>query len=86
MIYNYSPKGVCSREFIIDIDNDIINEIKVIGGCSGNLQGIASLLKGMKIEDAIKKLKGIKCGMRDTSCPDQIARALESIIKDNGDV
>ena len=86
MIYNYSPKGVCSREFISDIDNGIINEIKVIGGCSGNLQGIASLLKGMKIEDAIKKLKGIKCGMRDTSCPDQIARALESIIKDNGDV
>lgn len=86
MIYNYSPKGVCSREFKIDIDNGIINEIKVIGGCSGNLQGIASLLKGMKIEDAIKRLKGIKCGMRDTSCPDQIARALESIIKDNGDV
>lgn len=83
MIYKYIPQGVCSREFIIDIDNEIINDIKVIGGCSGNLQGLSSLLKGMNIKEAIKKLKGIECGARKTSCPDQIAIALEKISNNN---
>ena len=73
----YKTEGVCSTEIIIDIDNDIIKNIEIINGCNGNLKGIASLLKGMNINDVIAKLKGIKCGYKDTSCPDQIAKALE---------
>lgn len=77
MEYRYKTEGVCSTEIIIDIDNDIIKNIEIINGCNGNLKGIASLLKGMNINDVIAKLKGIKCGYKDTSCPDQIAKALE---------
>ncbi len=78
MEYRYSPNGVCSTEMIFDIDkNDIVNNLKVIGGCNGNLKGISSLIKGMKIDDVISKLSGIKCGFRETSCPDQIAKALK---------
>ncbi len=73
MEYRYKTEGVCSTEIIIDIDNDIIKNIEIINGCNGNLKGIASLLKGMNINDVIAKLKGIKCGYKDTSCPDQIA-------------
>lgn len=78
MEYRYKTEGVCSTEIIIDIDNDIIKNIEIINGCNGNLKGIASLLKGMNINDVIAKLKGIKCGYKDTSCPDQIAKALEA--------
>lgn len=78
MEYRYSPNGVCSTEMIFDIDkNDIVNNLKVIGGCNGNLKGISYLIKGMKIDDVISKLSGIKCGFRETSCPDQIAKALK---------
>lgn len=77
MEYRYKTEGVCSTEIIIDIDNDIIKNIEIINGCNGNLKGIASLLKGMNINDVIAKLKGIKCGYKGTSCPDQIAKALE---------
>lgn len=81
--YTYKPSNVCSREFSFDIDNGIINSLSVIGGCNGNLQGISSLLKGMKVEEAIAKLEGIKCrGSRngETSCPDQIAKALKEYL------
>ena len=79
MRYTYTPKGVCSQQIILDVENEIVNEIEVIGGCDGNLKGIASLVKGMKVEDVINKLKGIKCGYKETSCPDQISKALEAL-------
>ena len=79
MEYRYRPQGVCSTEMIFDIDEttNTIRDLKVIHGCNGNLQGISSLIKGMKIEDIISKLSGIKCGFKSTSCPDQISKALE---------
>ncbi len=83
MRYTYTPTGVCSREFEIDLDDNKIKSIKVIGGCPGNTIGLAKLLEGMDVNEAISKLKGIKCGMRSTSCPDQIAKALEKIIEEN---
>ena len=83
MRYTYTPTGVCSREFEIDLDGNKIKSIKVIGGCPGNTIGLAKLLEGMDVNEAISKLKGIKCGMRSTSCPDQIAKALEKIIGKN---
>ncbi len=79
MEYSYKTKGTCSREIIIDVDGDTVNNVRFVGGCSGNTQGIASLVKGMKIDDVIKKCKNIDCAGRGTSCPDQLARALESI-------
>ena len=72
----YQPRGVCSRHMEIDGDNGIIQAVRVQGGCSGNLQGICSLLKGMKVEDAIARMEGIRCGSKATSCPDQLAQAL----------
>ena len=78
MEYRYNPNGVCSTEMIFDInENNIVKDLKVIGGCNGNLKGISSLSKGMKIDDIIVKLSDIKCGYKDTSCPDQIAKALK---------
>ena len=78
MEYRYNPNGVCSTEMIFDIDeNNVVKDLKVIGGCNGNLKGISSLIKGMKIDDIIVKLSDIKCGYKDTSCPDQIAKALK---------
>ena len=77
MQYRYKPQGVCSTEIIIDIENDIIQDLQVIGGCHGNLQGIAKLVKGMRVHEVISKIKGIDCRGRGTSCPDQIAKALE---------
>ena len=79
MEYRYRPQGVCSTEIIIEVENNIIKNLQVANGCNGNLNGIASLVKGMTIDDVISRLKGIKCGMKGTSCPDQIAKALEKI-------
>ena len=84
MKYRYNPNGVCSTEMIFDIDkNNVINNLKVVGGCNGNLKGICSLIKGMKIDDVISKLSDIKCGFKETSCPDQIAKALKEYKKRN---
>ena len=85
MEYRYEPKGVCSVEMIFDIDTEkkIINDLKVIGGCNGNLKVISSLIKGMKIEDVIEKLSGIECGFKKTSSPDQIANALKQLKIEN---
>lgn len=77
MIFKYRPEGVCSQEMIIDIEDNIVKDLKVIGGCHGNLQGIAKLVQGMTIDEVIDRLKGIKCGFKPTSCPDQLAKALE---------
>ena len=76
----YQTKGTCSSHIDIELDGDIIRSVSFFGGCNGNLQGISKLVEGMKAEDAIKRLKGIKCGFKPTSCPDQLALALESMI------
>lgn len=83
MTITYTPKGVCSRQIIIDIEDNIIKSVKYIGGCNGNLKGIGELVKGMKVEDVIAKLDGIKCGMKNTSCPDQLANALKQHLAEN---
>ena len=73
----YNTKGTCARAVIVDVEDGVITDCEFVGGCSGNTQGVASLVKGMKVEDAVAKIKGIKCGMKSTSCPDQLALALE---------
>jgi len=78
-IIEFIPNGVCSKKIIIEIENNIIKNLKVIGGCPGNLLGISKLCENMEVDEVIEKLKGIKCGMKDTSCPDQIAKALLSV-------
>lgn len=81
MIYEFTPRGVCSQKMLIDVEDGIVRELKVLGGCGGNLQGISSLVKGMKLEDVIERLSGIRCGMKSTSCPDQLAQALREVAK-----
>lgn len=75
----YHPQGTCSKEMKITHDNGVIIDLEVIGGCNGNLKGLTALLRGMKVDDVISRLNGIKCGFKNTSCPDQIAQALKSI-------
>jgi len=75
----YRPKGVCSQKITFDVEDGKVKNVKFLGGCNGNLQGIASLVEGMLVEEVIEKLEGIKCGYKDTSCPDQLAKALEEI-------
>ena len=77
MEYRYEPIGVCSHEMIIEVDGDTIKKVTIEGGCAGNTVGVSRLIEGMKIDEAIKRLKGIPCGFKGTSCPDQLARALE---------
>ena len=76
----YQPKGVCSKAIDVEVEGNVIKSVKFTGGCNGNLQGISSLVAGMKIEDAISRLRGIKCGVKNTSCPDQLACALQEIL------
>lgn len=76
MEYRYRTKGTCSQEIIISLDGDTIRSVNFIGGCSGNLQGIGSLVKGMKTDEVIRRCQGIRCGIKSTSCPDQLAQAL----------
>ena len=84
MEYRFRPSGVCSQEMIFNIDEEnVIQDLKVIGGCNGNLKGIGELIKGMKVDDVIKKLSGVLCGYRNTSCPDQISKALIEYKKQN---
>ena len=73
----YRPRGVCSRNMEIDVEGDVIQSVRVEGGCSGNLQGICSLLKGMTVEEAVARMEGLRCGGKPTSCPDQLAQALK---------
>lgn len=77
----YETTGTCAKAIAIDVDETtgVINEVQFIGGCHGNTQGIASLVKGQKTQDVIARLKGIRCGMKPTSCPDQLAKALETL-------
>ena len=81
MEYKFSPQGVCSMEMIFDIENNIINSLKIIGGCPGNTVGVSRLVEGKSVDEVIKMLKGIECGARGTSCPDQVATALEEYKK-----
>ena len=76
----YQPKGVCSTSINIELEDGIVKSVAFTGGCNGNLQGISRLVQGMKAEEAISRLKGIRCGFKNTSCPDQLAQALESMI------
>ena len=76
----YQPKGVCSTSIDIELEDGVVKSVAFTGGCNGNLQGISRLIEGMKAEDAINRLKGIRCGFKNTSCPDQLAQALERMI------
>lgn len=79
MQYRYQTEGTCSKEILIDIEDGVVKGAQFFGGCNGNLQGIGRLVKDMTPEEVIGRLKGIQCGMKGTSCPDQLARALEAI-------
>lgn len=76
----FQPKGVCSRMMTVTVDdNGVVQDLQVKGGCHGNLQGISALVRGMKVEDVISRLDGIRCGNRPTSCPDQLAQGLKTL-------
>ena len=80
--FDFTPKGVCSRGIHLEVDDaNVITTVKFIGGCSGNTQGVARLAEGRTVDDVIETLKGIRCGMKGTSCPDQLACALEEFKK-----
>lgn len=79
MEFAYKTKGVCSRSIYIDVEGDTIKSVSFEGGCNGNTKGISSLVEGMKIDDVIERLSGIKCGFKNTSCPAQLAEALKAI-------
>ncbi len=79
MKYTYKTKGVCSSTINFEVENDVITSLQFVGGCNGNLKGISSLCIGMKVQDVIERLDGIKCGFKSTSCPDQLAKALKEI-------
>ncbi len=76
----YKTKGTCSRMIVLDIEDGIVTECAFIGGCAGNTAGVASLVKGMKTDEVVAKLRGIRCGFKPTSCPDQLATAIEEAL------
>ena len=78
--FSYQTKGVCARQIELEVLDGVVFEAKFIGGCSGNTQGVSALVKGMKVEEAISRLEGIRCGMKSTSCPDQLAQALKTCV------
>ena len=75
---NYVPRGVCSRQIQFSLDGDVVRDVKFTGGCHGNLQGIAKLVEGMKVDEVLERLEGIDCNGKGTSCPDQFAKALKA--------
>ena len=79
MILNYKTQGTCSTLIEVEVENDVVKEVRYTGGCNGNLRGISALVKGMKVEDVIARLEGIQCGNKATSCPDQLCKALRSL-------
>ena len=79
MTYTYRPRGVCSQMMEIETEDGVLISFTVMGGCDGNLQGIARLVEGMPVDEVIRQLEGIRCGFKDTSCPDQLARALKAM-------
>ena len=80
MTITYQPKGTCSSKMTVEVEAGVVRSLKVDGGCSGNLQGISRLVAGMKAEDVIARLEGIRCGFKATSCPDQLAKALKQAL------
>ena len=78
MQYKYKTKGTCSQHILFEIEDDKVINVEFIGGCNGNLKGIASLVEGMAVDEVISRIDGIRCGMKQTSCPDQLAQALKS--------
>lgn len=84
MTYSFRPRGICAQEMIVDVDEQgVIRDLRIVGGCDGNHKGLAILVKGMKAQEVMERLKGISCGHRPTSCPDQLARGLEQILAGN---
>ena len=82
MQYEYKTKGTCSQRILFEINNGKVENVQYIGGCNGNLQGISRLVEGMDVETVIQKIEGIHCGMKPTSCPDQLAKALKEVYKE----
>ncbi len=80
----YKTKGTCSREISFTVENDVVKNVNFVGGCNGNLQGISKLVEGRKVDEIISLLKGVKCGFKNTSCPDQLANALIEYKQNNG--
>lgn len=80
LVYTYHPAGVCSRLITVTLEDGIVKDVVFEGGCSGNLQGVSKLVRGMRAEEVIGRLKDIKCGFKPTSCPDQLARAIEKAL------
>ena len=81
MEFSYKPRGVCSQYINFELNDGIVTNVQFLGGCNGNLKGIAALVEGQKAEDIIARVEGIKCGMKATSCPDQLAQALKEALK-----
>ncbi len=82
MTIDYRPRGVCSARMRVEVEKGVIQSLQVQGGCSGNLQGISRLVEGMEVAEAIRRLEGIRCGFKSTSCPDQLAQALKQYKED----
>lgn len=80
MTIDFTPKGVCSRRMLVEVENGIVQSLQVTGGCHGNLQGISKLVEGMPVEEVIRRLDGINCNGKGTSCPDQLAQALKQVV------
>jgi len=80
MEIHYTPKGVCSKRIDVVVEDGVIQSVQFTGGCNGNTQGVAALAQGMTVEEYVKRCKDIKCGFKKTSCPDQLARALEEAL------
>lgn len=85
MKFSYKTKGTCSYQINFSINGDLVNDVEFIGGCNGNTKGIAALVEGMKVDEVIKRLSSIKCGMKSTSCPDQLSLALQQAKSEMGD-
>ena len=79
MTYTFRPEGVCSRLMEIETEDGVVRSLEVLGGCNGNLQGIARLIEGMPVDEVIRRLEGIRCGQKESSCPDQLAKALRAM-------
>lgn len=79
MNFVYHTEGTCSRQIQVEVENGVVKSVSFVGGCHGNLQGISCLVAGMAVEEVVARLKGIRCGLKTTSCPDQLARALEAV-------
>lgn len=85
MRYSYKNMGTCSTSVSFDVENGKVFNVQFIGGCNGNTKGIAALVDGMNVEDVVGRLSGIRCGMKNTSCPDQLAKALKSMLQETSD-